>query len=183
MKKQISLVALSSFSFLVLIAIVFSSCEKQEQNFGPTTYYKPCEDVICLNGGICYDGNCECPTGFEGSKCEMRSIDKFIGTYEAFDDCYQNAQQSYTASISADFTPVNELILKGFGTLCPNDLLAYIVEEQSNFDIPFQKTCQDYWVTGQGNISTNGNLLNVNLSFRDSVNHTTTNCSIIMNKQ
>lgn len=181
MKKQVSLIALSAFSFLVIIAIVFSSCEKQEQNFGPTTFYKPCEDVLCLNGGICRDGNCDCPIGFEGNKCETRAVDKFVGSYEAFDDCFQNAQTAYAASVSSDFSPVNELTLTGFGALCPNDLKAYIIGEKTNFNIPFQQTCQNYWVTGQGNIS--GSVLNVNLSFRDSVLHTTTNCSILLNKQ
>lgn len=181
MKKQFTLVAVSAFSFLALIAIVFSSCEKQEQNFGPTTFYKPCEDVFCLNGGSCLDGNCICANGFEGPECGTRSVDKFIGTYDAFDDCYQNAQVSYSASISTDFSPANELTLNGFGTLCTNALTAYIINEKSNFRIPFQQSCQNYWVSGEANMQ--GSVLNVNLLFRDSVLHTTTNCSILMNKQ
>jgi len=181
MKKQFTTVALSAFSFLALIAIVFSSCEKQEQNFGPTTFYKPCEDVICLNGGICFDGNCQCPVGFEGAKCDIRAVDKFVGTYEVFDDCFQNAQTAYTTSVSSDFSPVNELTLTGFGKLCPNDLKAFIIGEKTNFSIPFQQTCQNYYVSGEANMK--GTVLNVNLSFRDSILHTTTNCSILMNKQ
>ncbi len=182
MKKQIKLVALSTFSFLALIAIVFSSCEKQEQSFGPTTFYKPCQNVICLNGGICADGVCQCPDGFEGTKCETRSVDKFVGAYDAFDDCYMSGAQSYTVSIQADFDPINELTLKGFAmTFCPNDITAIINAEKSNFDIPFQQTCGDYYVSGEGNM--NGSVLNVNLSFRDSVLHTTHNCSILLNKQ
>jgi len=181
MQKHLKLVALSTLSFLAVIAIVFSSCEKQEQQFGPTTFYKPCENVICLNGGTCYDGNCECTIGFEGVKCQTRSVDKFVGTYEAFDDCYMNAQQSYMTSIQVDFDPVNELILKGFGKLCTNDLKAYVNKEKSNFDIPFQQICANYYVSGEGNM--NGTVLNVNLLFRDSVLHTSKSCSILMNKQ
>ena len=182
MKKQIELIAVAALTFMALVVVVFSSCEKQGINYGPTTYYKPCEDVLCLNGGICHDGNCDCPIGFEGVKCETRAVDKFVGNYEAFDACYMNAQSSYSASIQTDFTPVTELTLKGLApTFCSNDITAYIVREKTNFDIPFQKTCGDYYVSGEGNI--NGNLLNINLSFRDSLNHSTSNCNITMNKQ
>ena len=182
MKKQIKLVALSTFSFLAIIAIVFSSCEKQEQNFGPTTYYKPCQDVICLNGGTCHDGNCLCAVGFEGTKCETRSVDKFVATYDAFDDCFMSGSQSYEVTIQADFDPINQLTLKGFAkTFCPNDITAYISSEKSNFDIPFQQTCSNYYVSGEGNMS--GSVLNVNLSFRDSLLHTTYNCGILLNKK
>jgi hypothetical protein len=182
MMKRLKLVALSAFSFLAIIAIVFSSCEKQDVNYGPTTFYKPCEDVICLNGGTCHDGDCNCPVGFEGTKCGIRSIDKFIGNYSAFDECFMNAQESYVAEIQSDFTPITELTLKGFSpTFCPNDLTAYITTSSTNFNIPFQQTCGNYYVSGEGNI--NGDVLNVNLSFRDSLNHTTSNCDILLNKQ
>ncbi len=182
MKNQFKLVAVATFIFVSMIAVVFSSCEKQDVNYGPTTFYKPCEDVFCLNGGICHDGNCDCPVGFEGTKCEIRSVDKFIGTYESFDACYMNAQQSYTATVQSDFTPITELTLKGLApTFCSNDITAQIVLHKTNFNIPFQKTCGNYYVSGEGNI--NGDLLNVNLSFRDSLNHTSSNCNITMNRQ
>lgn len=182
MKKQIKLVALSTFSFLAIIAIVFSSCEKQEVNYGPTTFYKPCQDVICLNGGTCHDGNCQCAIGFEGAKCQTRSVDKFVASYDAFDDCFMNGNESYEVSIQTDFDPINQLTLKGFAkTFCPNDITAYINAEKSNFDIPFQETCGDYYVWGEANM--NGAVVNVNLSFRDSVQHITYNCSMLLNKQ
>jgi hypothetical protein len=43
---------------LFLTATVFTSCEKD-----------PCEDVTCLNGGTCIDGECDCPEGYTGSDC------------------------------------------------------------------------------------------------------------------
>lgn len=181
MNKKLRLISVSAASFLILLATVFSSCEKQEQNFGPTTFYKPCEDVFCLNGGTCRDGNCECPAGFEGAKCEVKSVEKFIGEYKAYDDCYLDGKEPYDASISVDFDPVNELTLKGFGKTCPNDLKAFITINKTNFDIPFQQSCGNYWVSGEGNLR--NNVLNVNLVIRDSALQTSTSCSILMNKQ
>ncbi len=30
-----------------------------------------CRDVTCQNGGTCYDGECDCPTGYSGTNCEI----------------------------------------------------------------------------------------------------------------
>lgn len=46
--------------------MAFSSCKKD-----------PCEDVNCLNGGVCDDGTCICPDGYSGPRCE--SFDPCFG--------------------------------------------------------------------------------------------------------
>lgn len=33
-----------------------------------------CEDIICLNGGVCNDGVCDCPPGFTGPLCGSSEI-------------------------------------------------------------------------------------------------------------
>lgn len=181
MNKQLRLISLSVTSFLILLVVVFSSCEKQDPSFGPTTFYKPCKDVICLNGGTCLDGDCQCPAGFEGTKCEVKSVDKFIGNYIAYDECYMDGKESYNSSIEVDFDPANELTLKGIGVICTNDLKAFITVSKSNFTIPLQKSCGNNWISGEGNL--NNNVLNVNLRIRDSVLQTSSSCSILLNKQ
>lgn len=30
----------------------------------------PCADTYCLNGGDCYEGECQCPPGYSGPHCE-----------------------------------------------------------------------------------------------------------------
>lgn len=52
MKIQITFIAL-------LTSVLFiSSCEKD-----------PCDDVKCLNGGYCDNGNCNCAPGYTGDDC------------------------------------------------------------------------------------------------------------------
>lgn len=41
-----------------------------------------CKALICRNGGTCADEFCRCPSGYEGSQCEIISRNKFLGTYE-----------------------------------------------------------------------------------------------------
>lgn len=41
-----------------------------------------CLKVICRNGGTCAEGLCKCPSGFEGTQCERRAADRFIGGYD-----------------------------------------------------------------------------------------------------
>ena len=37
----------------------------------------PCENSLCLNGGLCVDGSCDCPDQFEGRSCaDQRTPDK-----------------------------------------------------------------------------------------------------------
>jgi hypothetical protein len=44
----------------------------------------PCSDVVCKNNGTCREGACACPSGFEGSFCENKANDKFVGYWEGF---------------------------------------------------------------------------------------------------
>jgi hypothetical protein len=44
---------------LLSTILTFSSCEKD-----------PCETTTCLNGGVCIDGDCDCPDGYSGPQCE-----------------------------------------------------------------------------------------------------------------
>jgi hypothetical protein len=42
----------------------------------------PCKEIECKNNGTCREGACACPNGFEGTFCEHKMSDKFIGFYE-----------------------------------------------------------------------------------------------------
>lgn len=60
--KKLSLITL-------LIATILIGCKDK------------CADVSCLNDGVCNDGTCTCPTGYEGEFCQDEARTKFLGTY------------------------------------------------------------------------------------------------------
>jgi len=62
----------------------------------------PCDDVTCLNGGTCNDGNCACAAGFEGSTCGTEMRAKFVGVFNGTFSCPGvNATITMTNSNSA----------------------------------------------------------------------------------
>ena len=56
------------FDFISIGFLLHPSCTKKDK----------CEDVVCQNGGTCEDGNCKCPAGYEGDRCQMESLPKAI---------------------------------------------------------------------------------------------------------
>jgi len=56
---------------LLLSALAIASCVRDR-----------CKDVVCLNGGLCVDGRCTCPSGYEGERCGERWNEKFAGTWQ-----------------------------------------------------------------------------------------------------
>lgn len=51
---------MNRINFIYLLLLLFISCEKSD----------PCTGVQCQNGGVCLDGNCDCPPGYAGTWCE-----------------------------------------------------------------------------------------------------------------
>lgn len=57
---------------LVFLVVVLSlgSCIKDK-----------CNKIICSNKGVCVDGQCACPSGYEGSHCDTAWFEKFKDTW------------------------------------------------------------------------------------------------------
>lgn len=82
------------FSFIVTLSILSTvGCKKWQKN--------KCESVLCANKGTCSDGSCVCPSGYEGSHCEILSRDKYVGAYQVQEKGTVTPQRSYPVAIEA----------------------------------------------------------------------------------
>lgn len=58
MKTKSLISGIIVLSLFVSTVSVFTACEKD-----------PCEDITCLNGGVCINGECDCAEGYTGPDC------------------------------------------------------------------------------------------------------------------
>ncbi len=65
-----------------------------------------CENTMCLNGGICLDGTCDCPKGFEGTHCQERAKPDYMRitslTLTRFPNSNENEAKPWDASDGPD---------------------------------------------------------------------------------
>jgi len=71
-----------------------------------------CEDVECKNGGTCFDGTCNCPTGYSGSDCGTETRANFIGTYNVSESCPNLT--TYTVNIAIDTSNILKVDISNF---------------------------------------------------------------------
>ncbi|MCB9295542.1 MAG: hypothetical protein H6559_20815 [Lewinellaceae bacterium] len=57
-----------NYTLILLLAVFFSNCKKE------TTQADLCQGVICLNGGNCVNGDCNCPLQWTGSDCSQEKV-------------------------------------------------------------------------------------------------------------
>src|SRR5580704_2169466 len=103
--KSIRSILLTAFLTLsVFSAVIYSACNKNK-----------CDKVVCLNLGVCDGGNCNCPVGYEGNRCQTKSRDKFIFTYNGGDSCGKvfgnHVYSIYLLAISTDSL---QMVMKNF---------------------------------------------------------------------
>lgn len=57
------------YPFLFLFSILlFTDCGKDE----------PCKDIICMNGGVCASGICDCPDNYEDDDCAIQKTPSLV---------------------------------------------------------------------------------------------------------
>jgi hypothetical protein len=96
-------------------AIVYtSSCNRDK-----------CKTIVCANAGVCNDGGCNCPAGFEGTNCEKVARDKFLGNWHVLEKGSITLAAQYAISIEAS-NNLTEVTIKNFYNYFKTPIKAYI---------------------------------------------------------
>ena len=132
----------SALSICALVVIsFFSSCKPEA-----------CDLVNCAYGGVCDEGNCICPVGYEGIHCETIARDKFTenGIYSVNEDGSLSPKAQYTTSIEPG-DKINEVRIKNFLNIFKNDDVIATVSHDTIWIAP--QTINGYTVEGTGYIT------------------------------
>ncbi len=106
----------------------------------------PCEDVVC-GPGMCDDGTCICPDGYDGSSCELLTNRIFAGSWTISDlDCNSSELgllTSVTIVPDLNYDQFTVVINLGFDNFYYYELNATIkdgvLESSTNFNnIPWE---------------------------------------------
>lgn len=151
---------ISNLIVLVFIALAtsmtFSSCKDE------------CKDVDCLNGGTCSDGDCTCPDGYIGTRCETEERAKFIGNYSVSNGtvaCGVSGNGTISAGtaviVSSNSSGIRKISINIGGAFT---ILATISGSTLTVD---NQTLSGYTYTGTGSVV--GNILNLTISEADAI--------------
>lgn len=66
------------YTLILFLSVGYAACSKEEPA-APST--NKCATVQCKNGGSCANGTCTCNAGFEGTTCDIVSIERYLGTW------------------------------------------------------------------------------------------------------
>lgn len=139
MKARIKSIVLSAFGAIaVFSAVTYSSCEGDK-----------CKSIVCAYGGVCTDGQCLCPTGYEGPQCETVTRERYLGTWVVTENGSITDAAQYTISIEKGDN-ISELRIKNFRNLFVNNVSAFV--KGDTLYIP-QQTVDHYEVIGNGYIT------------------------------
>jgi len=124
MKNLKSLLFSGIVTLGVFSMIGYTSCKKDA-----------CKDVVCKNGGTCADGSCKCPTGYEGASCETKMTAKFVGTFNATDQCpignRTGNQLKYGVTSFADNLDPLKVSFVGIANTPSSNILTATVDDQN----------------------------------------------------
>jgi EGF domain-containing protein len=138
---------------------------------------EPCDAVVCQNNGICVDGECDCPPGFEGDLCESFTRQKILGNFDVTSNCMGDTAETETWAIGASSSAFNEVLIGNFhkpalyviATITDSNIIE--IKEQ------FIGGPVSYTISGSGTIEGEGQLSVQYTVIRD-VPSDTTNCSV-----
>lgn len=114
----------------------------------------PCKSIVCAYGGTCADGDCICPSGYEGTHCEVVTREKYRGVWTVFEDgTATNPAPPYQVSF-VNGEGATDMTLTNFYNTFPGNDINVRVKSDSMF-IP-QQVVNGYTIEGWGYLKWTG---------------------------
>lgn len=126
-------------------AVFVSSCAEDK-----------CKALVCANGGVCSEGACVCPSGWEGSQCETENRARFLNgnksSWTVREDGSESPETQYPVSIvrSTDASQPTQVFIKNFNGAFPENVKARVKGDSIYID---PQTFPEGSVVGQGYIT------------------------------
>lgn len=137
MKARLKSIILSALGVVAIFTtITVSSCNND-----------PCKAIVCAYGGICTEGDCICPSGYEGTHCEVVTRDKYKGVWTVFENgTVTNPAQYELTFVNGE--GATEMTISNFYNRFPLNQVNIRVKGDSLF-IP-QQIVNNYTIEGWG---------------------------------
>jgi len=115
MKAPFKTVLISALATLsVFFCVTYMSCNRDR-----------CKTIVCAHFGVCNDGVCVCPSGYEGSNCETVSREKFLGNWTVFEKGSATKAAQYAISIQKS-TQTTDVVIQNFYNYFHTPIKGYI---------------------------------------------------------
>ena len=174
-----------AFTLVCVIAVIWGSCTKPGDNLNT------CNNYVCENGGYCSMDtltkkvHCFCPVGFEGTNCSVRTVDRYVDTWNMmqirtgsdsikYDTAYNKIIDTvyYVVMLKKTATPTTFFIDNFSSNPYYNSIICSIdTGDKSHFIIDTFSSYHLMWdnyhlIAGQGNLIHNDSMIRADLITR-----------------
>jgi hypothetical protein len=155
MKTSNTIKTLTLLIFMALgTSVLFTSCKDDD----------PCDDQVCLNGGTCNDGDCDCPVAYEDQNCGTETRAKFISQYSCSNSCEPTI--SYSQNVIKSSSDAARFVVNNMGNISGLNVVARVTGGNT-FTIDSQTLADsdgDTWtVSGSGSLT--GNVISATVTY------------------
>lgn len=103
MKARLRTVLFSTlFASAAFTSVTYTSCTEDK-----------CKAILCAYNGVCNEGACLCPAGYEGPQCETINRERFKGIWQVEEDGTRSNAAQYPVSID-DGSDITHVTIKNF---------------------------------------------------------------------
>ncbi len=95
-----------------------------------------CGSSVCANGGVCDNGKCNCPVGYEGKGCQTVARDAYLGNWTVYDTDTVHQGKNYAVNIIPGSSAPNDVVIRNLLNFYGRTLNAYVLHD--SLYIPYQ---------------------------------------------